>query len=203
MTDESQNPRNPAIRLSAGLPEGGPQTRPSPKEDQTPTIRTIPVELAPESLPDQGVQYAAPQPTPRMSEHKTIDMAPVRLAPEINPRNALTRRLAVVPVQRTGQGLLLGGVVAALVLAVLVLGVMRVLGPAASSGTTAATLPQEPALTAAAAITEPVVSAAALSTPPAQPETAPSAPTAPALKPAPLAAPKPTGTGKGREVWLE
>jgi hypothetical protein len=191
MTDESYNPRKPP-------------TWPAAMEDKSPTIRTTPVGLEPDFLPDQAASYVAPQPLPRMSEHKTIDMVPVRLAPEINPRNALTQRLSPVPVRSQSPGLLLSGMAAALVLVALILGTLRLLGPASTSAPlpdaaakqpAPPPLPKEPALTAAAAIQEPLIVQTAQAAESKKVLPTHSTP----RKVAPSAAPAP----KGREVWLE
>jgi hypothetical protein len=205
MTDDSHNPRSPA--------PGVRPSRPAVDDDQSPTIRTTPVGLEP-ALPDQAAHYVAPQPVPKVSEHKTIDMVPVRLAPEINPRHALTRRLTPLPTQRKTPALVLRAVVAALVLATLIVGTVRLLERVSTSA-----LPIETSVGAlpspAPAIEAPVPAAAAIEPPsmavpgPEQAASAAaaqklgSAPASPTLKAAPSADSAPKLMPKKREVWLE
>ena len=195
MTDESHNLRDPATRSDA---------RKVPAvEDNAATIRTTPVQVDPNALPDQASHYVAPRPVARASEHKTIDMVPVRLAPHINPRHAPTQRVSVVPRRRGGSTLLLSGAAAALVLLLIALGGMRWKARAAVPASSARVLasswaPEGPApAVAAIRAPEPVVSAAPIS----RPEPKPRSGARPTKSEAPASAPAPSV--KGREVWLE
>ncbi|HVJ18576.1 MAG TPA: hypothetical protein VM686_24315 [Polyangiaceae bacterium] len=190
MTDDSHNLRRPAT---------SPSGRRLLPDDQSPTIRTTPVDVDLDALPDQAAQYVAPTPVPRISEHKTIDMVPVRLAPEINPRNALTQRLTPLPPQQRAKGMLLGAGLAVFLLGAVVLGAL-LLGQASSATVPAGSSAQGPAplavpsdmpLPAAAVIREPTA---------ITPQT--DEPVKPA-KAAQSAGPTQKAQSKGREVWLE
>jgi hypothetical protein len=209
MTDDSHNLRHPATRPARGS---------APSHDQATTIRTTPVDLEADALPDQASQYVAPQPVPRVSEHKTLDMVPVRLAPEVNPRHALTQRLSPVPPQRQRRGLWLALLLAAAVLVIGVLALRRSSAPPSPAAgaasavvpplvTATAPLPEEPALPAAATLSVPaIVSEQSKPVVQSSPTEARKTPLTPAVEPAraaPSAAPVQPSKPKGRDLWLE